>query len=142
MAWHKNSIIIDAPPSEVFAYVNDPANLPDWMVSMVEVRNIIGSGEGQQYEWTYKMVGLKLRGQNVVVEYVENERAVHQGIGMIDHSWTVMVEPHEGGTLLTSEVEYTIPLAVLGKLAEGLTVRRDNREMQASLLNVKEFLES
>jgi hypothetical protein len=52
MASHENSIVINAPVSEVFAYVNAPATIPDWMTGMIEVRNVIGSGAGQQYDWT------------------------------------------------------------------------------------------
>ncbi len=142
MVKHENSIVIDAPLSEVFAYVNDPEALPEWMVGMIETRNVIGEGEGQQYEWTFKMVGVQLRGQNVVVEYIPNQCAAHQGIGMIDSLWTNRVEEErEGRTKLTIEVEYTIPVPVLGKLAEHLTVRRNERGLQFSLLNVKEKLE-
>lgn len=142
MAWHKNSIVIDAPLSEVFTYVNEPRTLPDWMVGLIETRNIMGSGEGLQYDWTFKMVGIQHRGQNVVVEYVLNERASHQSIGMISSVWTNIVEPETSGTRLTIEAEYTIPVPVLGKLAESLTVRRNERNLQASLLNVKETLEA
>jgi hypothetical protein len=142
MAWHKNNIVINASPSEVFAYVNEPTTLPEWMVGMIDIRNIIGIGEGQQYDWTYKMVGIQLRAMNVVVEYVPNERASHQAIGMINSIWTNTVEPLEGGTKLTIEVEYTIPVPVLGKLAENATVRRNERDLQSSLLNIKERLES
>jgi uncharacterized membrane protein len=141
MAWHKNSIVVDAPLYDVFAYVNEPSTLPDWMVGMIEIRNVLGTGEGQQYDWTFKMVGIQLRGQNVVVEYVPNERAAHQGIGMIQSLWTNTVEADGDGTKLTIEVEYTIPVPVLGKLAESLTVRRNERDLRSSLLNLKEKLE-
>jgi uncharacterized membrane protein len=141
MASHENSIVINAPVSDVFAYVNAPATIPDWMTGMIEVRNVIGSGAGEQYDWTYKMVGVHVRGQNVVVEHIPNERATHQGIGMLSSTWTNIVEPHDGGTKLTIQLEYTIPVPVLGKLAEHLTIRRNDRDFKTSLLNLKETLE-
>ena len=141
MASHENSIVVNVPVSEVFAYVNAPATIPDWMTGMIEVRNVRGSGAGQQYDWTYKMVGVHVRGQNVVVEYIPNECATHQGIGMLSSAWTNIVEPHEGATKLTIKLKYTIPLPVLGKLAEHLTVRRNDRDFKTSLLNLKETLE-
>ena len=142
MAWTKNSIIVNLPPSRVFAYVNDPNNLPDWMPGMIEVRNLSGFGEGQQYDWTYKMLGFRFRGQSVVVEYEPGTRAVHQSIGMISSDWTITVEPHEEGTKLTTEAEYSIPVVVLGKLAENIAARWNDRDMQAALLNVKEMMEN
>ena len=142
MASHVESVVVNAPVSEVFAYVNAAATIPDWMTGMIEVRNVVGSGAGLQYDWTYKMVGVHVRGQNVVVEYIPNERATHQGIGMLTSSWTNIVEPHDGGTKLTIELEYTIPIPVLGKLAEGLTFQRNARDMKTSMLNLKETLEA
>lgn len=142
MARHENSIVIEAPLEEVFAYVNEPRTLPEWMVGMIETRNVIGTGEGQQYEWTYKMMGIQLRGQNVVVEYDHNQRATHQSIGMISSTWTNTVEPEASGTKLTFVVDYSIPVPVFGKFAESVTLRRNERDMRSALLNVKETLEA
>ena len=141
MASYEGSIVINAPVSEVFEYVNAPATLADWMTGMIEVRNVIGSGAGLQWDWTYKMVGIHVRGQSVIVDHIPNERATHQGIGMLTADWTNIVEPHDGGTKLTMKLEYTIPVPVLGKLAEHLTIRRNARELETSLLNLKETLE-
>ena len=142
MATWKNSIVIHAPPDRVFAYVDDPMNLVEWLQGMVEIRNVIGSGAGQQQEWTYKMAGLLLRGQATVVEHVPNKRAVHQTIGMINSDFGYAVESHEEGSVLTLEVKYKIPIPVLGKLAERIALRRNEREFEMALRNVKEMMES
>ena len=142
MASYEGSIVVNAPVGEVFAYANAPSTMPDWMSALVEVRNVIGSGAGLQWEWTYKMAGVHVRGQSVIVDYILNECATHQGIGMLSVDWTTMVEPHDGGTKLTAKLEYTIPVPVLGRLAEHLTIRRNARELDASLLNLKETLEA
>jgi uncharacterized membrane protein len=142
MASWKNSIVIHAPADRVFAYVDDPMNLVEWLPSMVEIQNVIGTGAGQQQEWTYKMAGLLLRGQATVVEHVPNKSAVHQTIGMISSDFGYAVEPHEEGSVLTLEVEYSVPIPVLGKLAEHIALRRNEREFQIALENVKETLEA
>jgi uncharacterized membrane protein len=142
MASWKNSIVIHAPADRVFAYVDDPMNLVEWLPSMVEIRNVIGTGAGQQQEWTYKMAGLLLRGQATVVEHVPNKSAVHQTIGMISSNFGYAVEPHEEGSVLTLEVEYSVPIPVLGKLAEHIALRRNERDFQIALENVKETLEA
>jgi len=141
MISYNNSIVINAPVSEVFTYVNELTTMPDWLTGLVEVRNVIGTGEGQQCEWTFKLVGVQLRGQAVTVDCVANERCTHQSIGMFSSTWKQIVEPHEDGTKLIIEVEYALPLPVLGKLAEHLTVRRMARDLDSSLLNIKEALE-
>ena len=141
MASLSKSMLIHAAPERVFAYVTEPSRLPEWLPSMVEVRNVVGTGAGQQYEWTYKMAGLLLRGQSTVVELLPNNCAVHQSIGTIGSDWTLAVEPHEEGALLRIDVEYSVPVPVLGKLAERLAVRRDARDFALAFDNVKETLE-
>ena len=103
---------------------------------------MVGTGEGQQFEWTYKYIGLLLRGQSVVIQHVPNALSVNQSIGMIGSTWTFNIEPHEEGTSLTIEVEYSVPIPVLGKVAEHIAVRRDARDLATSLTNVKDMLES
>ena len=142
MASWKNSIVIHAPADRVFAYVDDPINLVEWLPSMVEIRNVIGTGAGQQQEWTYKMAGLLLRGQATVVEHVPNKSAIHQTIGMISSDFGYAVEPHAEGSVLTLEVEYSVPIPVLGKLAEHIALRRNERDFENALKNVKETLEA
>jgi len=136
----KKSVVIEAPAERVFAYVTEPTTMPDWFPGGVEARNVVGVGEGQQYEWTHKYVGLLLRGQTTVVEHVPNERSVHQSIGTISSIWTFGVEPLGEGTTLTIEIEYDIPVPVLGKLAERVVMKRDARELEGALINVKEIL--
>jgi ligand-binding SRPBCC domain-containing protein len=142
MASWKDSILIHAPPEDVFAYVDDPRELPTWLPSMIEVRNVIGSGLGQQYEYTYKMGGLQLRGTNIVIEHVPNERGLHQVIGMISALWDYSVEPHPEGTLLNIEVEYSIPIPVLGRLAERLAIKQNAASFELALINVKDVMEA
>ena len=138
----RKSVVISAPPDRVFDYVTEPSTMAEWLTKMVEVRDIVGAGEGQQYEWTYKYAGLLLRGQSVVVQHVPNRLAVSQSIGMIGSTWTFRVEPHEEGSTLTIEVEYSVPIPVLGKIAEHVAVRLDARDLETSLSNVQDMLAS
>lgn len=135
------SIVIDARPEAVFAYVVEPSTMAEWIPPLVETRDIIGSGEGMQFEWTYKLAGLLLRGQTVVVAQVQNECAEYQGIGAINSTWTFRVEPDGGGTKLSIDIVYEVPVPVLGKLAERVIVKRDRRNLDVALANVKDLLE-
>lgn len=142
MISYENSIVVAAPASTVFAYVGDFSTHTSWFPGLAEVSDVVGSGEGQQCEWMYRMVGVPLRGQAVMVESVSNWRATFQTIGMLDAMITSIVEPCEGGTKLTFRIEYTIPLPVLGRVAENLTVRRMERDFSSALLNVKDLAEA
>jgi len=135
------SIVIDAARDAVFAYVTDPAKMAEWLPSMVEARNIVGSGEGQQYEWTYKMAGFLFRGQTVVVEQAPSELAVFQTIGAVNSTWTFHFETADSGTRFRMVIEYEVPMPVLGRLAERVISKRDSRTICLALNNVKDTLE-
>ena len=137
----KNSININASVEKVFAYVSNPMNTPEWMVNLVEHTNIVGSGVGQHYHWKYTMIGLPFQGESTVLVYVPNERFVTESTGGLSGSFTFIFAPHESGTKLDLEVDYTIPVPVLGKLAERLVLKRNQREADMSMQNIKERLE-
>jgi uncharacterized membrane protein len=141
MATINNSTHINAPVEKVFAYVTDPMNIPEWMVSMSEVTDVTASGVGQHWNWKYKMIGIPLHGESTRTERVPNERSVTKTKGGITSTSTVTFAPDEGGTKLDLEIDYTIPVPVLGKLAEKLVLKRNQREAAMSLENIKERLE-
>jgi uncharacterized membrane protein len=142
MATQKKSIVIDAPPEAVAAYIDNPINMPEWLPSLIEVRDVSGGGVGQQFAWTYQMGGLRFEGESTVTEYVNCVRSVHESKGGIASTWTTTLEPRANGTELTIQIEYAIPVPVLGRLAEKLVVKRDARELEEALKNVKETVES
>ncbi|MBW2377784.1 MAG: hypothetical protein JRF55_17705 [Deltaproteobacteria bacterium] len=54
---------------------------------------------------------------------------------------TFTFAPHEGGTKLDMDIDYTIPVPVLGKLAEKVVFKRNQREAQMSMENIKGTME-
>jgi carbon monoxide dehydrogenase subunit G len=136
-----SSINISAPVEKVFAYVADPLTNIEWLVGATEVTDVTGSGIGQHFHWKYNMLGVPLRGESTVSEHVPNERRVVQGKGGVTSTWTFTFAPHEGGTKLDLELDYTIPVPVLGKLAEQLVLKRNQREAHLSMENIKQRLE-
>jgi uncharacterized membrane protein len=136
-----NSINISAPVEKVFAYVTDPMSLPEWMVSLSNVTDVKGSGVGQHYRWTYKMAGIPLRGETTITKHVPNEHLATESKAGIASAFTFTFASHEGGTKLDMDIDYTIPVPVLGKLAEKLVLKRNQREMELSMENLKEQLE-
>ena len=136
-----NSINISAPVETVFAYVTNPTNLPEWFVGLTEVTDVSGSGVGQRNRWTYSMIGIPFHGESTITEQVPNQRSVSKQEGGMTSIIAFTFEPHEGGTKLDFEVDYTIPVPVLGKLAEKVVFKRNQRETEMGLANLKERLE-
>ena len=138
----EKSIIINASPEKVFEYIDDPMSDPEWMIGMVEVHEVEGlPGVGRHFHWTFKMVGIPLKGQSTTIEHVPNRRTVTESQGGVSSTWTADVEPEGEGTKLTMKVEYAIPVPVLGKLAEHLISKQNRRNLESSMENIKYMLE-
>lgn len=139
----QKSITINAPVQRVFEYIDNPLNDPEWMMDMIEVREVEGpAGVGRHFHWTFKMAGVPLRGQSTTIEHVPNRRTVTESKGGVTSTWAADVEPEGTGTKLTMKVDYTIPIPVLGKLAEGLVRKQNTRNFETSVDNIKRVLES
>lgn len=141
MAKLEKSVTINTPVGKVFSYITNPMNQLEYTPGMTEVRDIFGDGVGQRFRWTYKMMGIPLKGESEVTEYVANQRYVEKSKGGIDSTWTWTFKPEAEGTLLNLVVEYTIPIPVLGKIGERLVVRQNEREADVALAYVKDKLE-
>lgn len=137
----EKSITIKAPVEKVFAYIEDPMSNPEWLPSLMEVKDVVGEGVEARFRWTYKMVGLRLEGESTTTEHVPNQRIVVQTKGGVSSTWTWRFESHDAGTKVTLVVEYTIPIPVLGKLAEALVVKQNERELDLAMTNIKARME-
>ena len=87
------------------------------------------------------MVGVRLEGETTVTEHIPNERRVIQTKGGVISTWTFTLKPHDGGTKLKMDIDYTIPIPVLGKLAEKLVLRRNEREADLAMASIKDKME-
>lgn len=141
MAKVERSVTINAPVDKVFAYITDSANQLEWLPSITDVRDVTGQGVGQRWGWTYKMMGLPLKGEDEVIEYNTNQRYAHKSTSGIQSTWTYTFNTEAGGTRLNLVVEYTIPVPVLGKVAERLVLRQNEREADLAMANIKERME-
>lgn len=135
-------IEIEAPVEKVFDFMRDPHHLTEIWPSMVDVANVKELPEGLiTYDWTYKMAGLRFKGTSVTTEAVENERSVVVNEEGIPSKFVWEYHPHNGGTALDLEVEYSVPTPVLGKLAEKVVVKLNENEADVMLANLKTVME-
>lgn len=141
MAKVERTIIINAPVEKVFAYIEDPMLMPEWLPGMIEAKDVTGQGVETHFRWLYKMSGLRFEGETTVSEHIPNERIVTQSKGGIVSTWTWTFQPHDGGTEMNLVLEYTVPVPVLGKLAETLVLRQNEREADQAMANIKAKVE-
>ena len=135
------SITIKAPVEKVFDYISEPTNLPEIWPSVVEIKDVqkLPSGSNRN-RWVYKMAGIRLEGTSEN-EYVPNQRIVTKTKGGVESTITWMFQPEAGGTKVTFGGEYTVPIPVLGKLAEAIIVKMNEHEAELILANLKVRME-
>lgn len=137
-------ITIKAPVTKVFDYMADPMSNLEYMPGMKEVKDIRETKNhiGTRFRWTYKMGGLRFEGETTVLEWIKNERIVTQGKGGINSKWLFDYKRTDEGTALSLIVEYDVPIPVLGKIAEAIVRRQNERDADLALTNVKERMEA
>jgi len=136
------SITINAPVTKIFDYLSEPTNQPEIWPSLIEIKDVQRLPDGKtKNRWVYKMAGIRLEGTSEGVESVTNQRIVSKTKGGVESTQTWIFQPEAGGTKVTFEVEYTVPIPVLGKLAEAIIVKMNEHEGEVILANLKSRME-
>lgn len=142
MAHLTKSVEIQAPVSKVYEFMTEPTNLPEIWPSMVEITDIKRPPDGTlSYHWKYKMAGMMFEGDSQTEEVIPEQRVVVTNVSGIPSRFVWTYQPKNGGTQLTVDIEYTIPVPVLGRLAEAAIVKMNDREADALLANLKTIME-
>jgi len=142
---HKFQVSTDikASPERVFDFIAQPRNLPGVWPSLIEVSSVVTRPDGSSdYDWIYKMAGVQLKGHTTVDEADPGELLRTHTEGAIQSAFRWICRSEDGaGTRLTVEVEYTLPVPVVGKVVEAIIVRLNHREGETMLANIKDVLE-
>jgi ligand-binding SRPBCC domain-containing protein len=139
----EKSILIDAKVEKVFAFMSEPGNLLEIWPSLLDVKNVqpLPNG-GYCYDWTYKLAGLRFQGQSEWTEFVKDQRVVDTNKGGIPSTFVWTYHPEDGGTRLNMSVDYSLPGAVLRKLAEPIVHKMNEHESEIILANLKARMEA
>lgn len=139
----ERSITINVPVKKVFDYIADPKLTPEWLPGMVEIKDINLAEEvvGSTCNWVYKMAGMTFKGKNITDEFVQDKKIVIRSEGSIKTLWNWNFEPHDDGTKINLSIEYTIPMPILGRLAEAMVLKQNEREADLALANIKAKME-
>jgi uncharacterized membrane protein len=141
MAKVEGTVHINVPPEQVLEAVLDVSGFPEVIPSLEKVWDIQGHGVGCTYQWQYRMSGVSFEGGAEITE-ASPQRMVVKTSGGIPSTWVYEFSPAAGGTDLKLSVDYTVPGAALGAIADKLIVERQNqKEVNESLTNIKARLE-
>ena len=105
----ETTVEIDRPVPEVFAFVADQTNAPEWQDGLHEVRRLTEGpiGVGTEHEFIRRFVGRKMVSRNRFVSF-EEDRFVEFEIpdGWLTGRGSYRTAPSANGTILTSRIQF------------------------------------
>ena len=143
---YEHSVFIERPVEDVYTYISDVTNAPEWMpwadeVSIIDGGEPWGVSEGQQR--LLKQTDFGIQNETIIeatdVEPGRSYRFETVG-GPVDFKGSYRFDPVENGTRLTRT--YHVELPVLARLMEPIMARRMKRRWEADLQRVREILEN
>jgi uncharacterized membrane protein len=140
----EESIEINRPLQEIFNYVSDVGNYPEWMAHVLEVLKDT-EGPPQQSDRfivAIKSVGRRFETPYERISYERNQRYTDRAVGgpVPNQRWDCTFQEVPGGTRLTRAVE--AELSGILKLLEPLQKRAAERQLRKDLKTLKGMLEA
>jgi len=137
------TIEIKAPVQRVYDFLTQAENLPSIWPNMVSVSNVTAASNGSHdFDWVYKMAGIHFKGHAETQEAISGKLLRMRNQAGIPSTFRWMFEGLNGGaTRLTVAIEYEIPGAIFGKIAEALLVKLNERDCDTLLANLKDAME-
>lgn len=138
----EREISIDCPPDEVFAFLDNPRNHVKITPSLVSIGSVetLPNG-GTRAEYQYKLAGVTLTGRVEDIERLPDSRLVQELSGTIRGTITYDLDA-DVDTVVRYRAEYQIPDTVTEAVLEPVARAYNEREAEATLENLKTFLET
>ena len=136
------TIFINRPIEEVFAFVADNENDPQWCVPVIETDRIVGAAPGAntRYSFTSDAGLFKAKGEFEIVEFEPTTRIAWQGQSTINRfEGEYSLQAKDEGTELTEKS--TIHARGLFRLFETSMQREIEKSHARQLSNLKKLLE-
>jgi len=136
------SVFIEAPVQKIYDYLIDPMNLLEYWPNVTRISDVkqLPNG-GYSTRWVYKMAFVKLTGTGVTVDCARNKFIIDRIKGGIDSTQKWTLNPNGLGTMATFEVEYSIPIPVIGRLLEKLLEKINHRDGERLMALLKSKME-
>ena len=88
------------------------------------------------------MAGMRFEGISEDTEFIPNQRIVSKTEEPIESEQIWEYQSEGEATKVTFRVEYTVPIPLLGKLAEAFIVKLNENEAETLLANLKARMEA
>lgn len=139
-----HTVRTQVPRSDVFAYVDDPANVPRWMfgVTEFEPQGTRDRGLGAVYDAVMKIGPKALRSTLEVTQWTEGEELILSSIDGFDVTtrWR-FADGDDGSTVVDVHFDYNLPGGLAGRALGALiepVVGQAVRQTEAALRDALE----
>ncbi len=139
----EESVVINRPTEEVFAFVADIENMSQWMSELVEAKQTSEGpvGVGTTVNAVANVLGRRAEGIQEVAEYEPNSKfAIKSASGPVASKDKFTFESVTDGTKVTRVTE--AEMAGFFRLAEPLVVRMMRRQFETNFAHLKDLLEA
>ena len=118
---------VDATPERVMSFFLDSTATPPGitMEAVYESPDVVGNS----YEWTFKMLGMPRKGVTVYTDYIHGERLTSRNFGAMEGTSTVMVEPDNGGSKVTFEMDSRLAVPLISRFLEPMLRKEAEKNM-------------
>jgi uncharacterized membrane protein len=136
------SITIQRPIEDVFAFMSDTANLPLWQTDVLEARHTPEGPVqvGTQLRLVRVMMGRTIEASVAISEYEPPTRYAYQSTAGYSVTGVNTCEATREGTKVTTR--FDLQTAGVFSLADPLVGRTIKRSVERDLANLKDLLES
>jgi uncharacterized protein YndB with AHSA1/START domain len=143
----QRTIEINRKPEDVFSVLTDLHQLPHWATTVVETHDIPDGPlrNGMSFRQTVRAAGRTIECDYKVTELGHPHHVAYEATALGDGQLTMRqtVSATASGSLVELELDYELPGGILGQAADRAFVeRRNEREAEHSLHNLKDMLES
>ena len=139
----EHSIFINRPQEEIFDFVSDPANDPQWRpaVELSEWSSECPPGVGSTLHNVTKFMGRKLETTSEIMIWdPPNQIGINVVDAPVPYEFTFSLEARKDGTQFTGNFQGE--LGGLFSLAEGLVARQAEKEIVSNLDALKGVMEA
>jgi uncharacterized protein YndB with AHSA1/START domain len=136
----EHSVVVHRPPDDVFVYLTEPANLPEWQVGVLEARSNGPLEAGATLTELRKFLGIRLETTLEVTEHEPSKRFSLRAVsGPVPIEVKHRLTPTNGGTRIDVVLEGE-PRGFF-TVAEPIVERAVRREVELGFATLKDLLE-
>lgn len=137
----EKTIQINAPIEEVFEYLANYENFPQFMRN---VRSVETRADGRSHWVMAGPLGTNVEFESYLIDLVPNELIEWSSVegSPVQHTGSIRLQPADGGTRVHIRMSYTPPAGVLGHAVAKLFGADPKTELDEDLMRLKSTLET